>query len=331
MSLLEMGGDRAGALQAFESYRARLASDFAAEPAPETVAIATRLRSATPLATPPPIRRASPTPAPAPSAGSVSPAAKPTVFTVSTVAVTALAIGAAILWTALSPATHVNRNLGAAHRRRGIARRRGDLFQWTTSRLREGQPSPAPDLRSKDRRRAAVAVDGRLERDRARAAFGAGQRSSSFSLAKQRLTSPHRWVARRAWSLTGRRATARFRSSASWSPKGDSIAIVRNDSLIALPVAGVGWRAVGVGRGAPIALVRLVARRHVDRLRGRELGRVTTWAAIRERGAERDRPLPLGRRQSGRADWKRIPEQESRVVTRRKVSLVGVQSRWCAG
>src|SRR5262249_54822078 len=37
--------------------------------------------------------------------------------------------------------------------------------------------------------------------------------------------------------------------SASWSPNGDSIAIVRNDSLIAVPVAGSGRRAIGVAKG----------------------------------------------------------------------------------
>src|SRR5215467_12661080 len=103
MSLHEMSGDRAGALQAFESYRARLASDFEAEPAPQTVAIATRLRSANPLAAPSPIRRTSLAPAPAPSAGSVAPAGNRWVFAVSTVVVVAVAIGAVILWSALRP------------------------------------------------------------------------------------------------------------------------------------------------------------------------------------------------------------------------------------
>ncbi len=46
LSLYEANGDRAGALALYESYRSRLASDFEAEPAPETVAIAARLRSA---------------------------------------------------------------------------------------------------------------------------------------------------------------------------------------------------------------------------------------------------------------------------------------------
>jgi Tol biopolymer transport system component len=37
--------------------------------------------------------------------------------------------------------------------------------------------------------------------------------------------------------------------SAAWSPKGDSIAIVRNDSLIVQPLTGSGSRLVGVGPG----------------------------------------------------------------------------------
>jgi DNA-binding SARP family transcriptional activator len=48
MSLHETIGDRAGGLALFESYRVRLASDFDAEPAPETIAIAERLRATTP-------------------------------------------------------------------------------------------------------------------------------------------------------------------------------------------------------------------------------------------------------------------------------------------
>ncbi|HVD60721.1 MAG TPA: BTAD domain-containing putative transcriptional regulator [Gemmatimonadaceae bacterium] len=57
MSLHEANGDRAGGLALFESYRARLASDFEAQPAPETVALAARLRSATAI----PVKRPSTT------------------------------------------------------------------------------------------------------------------------------------------------------------------------------------------------------------------------------------------------------------------------------
>jgi serine/threonine-protein kinase len=55
MLLHDSIGDRAGALAVFESYRARLATDFDAEPAPETVALAARLR----LAAPTPAKRSS--------------------------------------------------------------------------------------------------------------------------------------------------------------------------------------------------------------------------------------------------------------------------------
>ncbi|MEA2762836.1 MAG: hypothetical protein QOD47_2120, partial [Gemmatimonadaceae bacterium] len=47
-------GDRAGALGVFESYRSRLASDFEAEPAPETIALVTRLRASSGAPTPRP-------------------------------------------------------------------------------------------------------------------------------------------------------------------------------------------------------------------------------------------------------------------------------------
>ncbi|HEX2722789.1 MAG TPA: BTAD domain-containing putative transcriptional regulator [Gemmatimonadaceae bacterium] len=54
MSLHETMGDRAGALAVFEAYRSRLASDFDAQPAPETLALANRLRAAAPSLTPAP-------------------------------------------------------------------------------------------------------------------------------------------------------------------------------------------------------------------------------------------------------------------------------------
>ncbi len=44
ISLHEAMGDRAGALGVFESYRSRLEAEFDAEPAPETIALADRLR-----------------------------------------------------------------------------------------------------------------------------------------------------------------------------------------------------------------------------------------------------------------------------------------------
>lgn len=47
MGIHDAMGDRAGALSAYEGYRSRLASDFDAEPAPETVALAERLRMST--------------------------------------------------------------------------------------------------------------------------------------------------------------------------------------------------------------------------------------------------------------------------------------------
>ena len=54
ISLHDAMGDRAGALGVFESYRSRLASEFEAEPAPETMALANRLRASTGTPTPRP-------------------------------------------------------------------------------------------------------------------------------------------------------------------------------------------------------------------------------------------------------------------------------------
>jgi Tol biopolymer transport system component/DNA-binding SARP family transcriptional activator len=249
MSLHEMSGDRAGALQAFESYRARLASDFDAEPAPETVAIATRLRSATPLATPPPVRRASLAPAPAPSAGSVSPAAKPTVLTVSTVAVAALAIGAAILWSALRPdhptsigksapltadeGLQIEAAISSNGRLVAFAKGNPRLLQIYVKKIGGGPPWRLTGDSS------ATELMPRWAPDNDQVLF----LSRNNAYVAPSIGGAPRVVAR------GTPGNGQVRS-ASWSPKGDSIAIVRNDSLIAsLPVAGSGSRVVGVARG----------------------------------------------------------------------------------
>jgi tetratricopeptide (TPR) repeat protein len=47
ITLHDVIGDRAGALAVFETYRSRLAAEFEAEPAPETLALANRLRAST--------------------------------------------------------------------------------------------------------------------------------------------------------------------------------------------------------------------------------------------------------------------------------------------
>lgn len=49
MELLESMGDKAGALAVFANYRNLLASDFDADPAPETFAVSNRLRAEAPL------------------------------------------------------------------------------------------------------------------------------------------------------------------------------------------------------------------------------------------------------------------------------------------
>jgi Tol biopolymer transport system component/DNA-binding SARP family transcriptional activator len=257
MSLHEMSGDRAGALHAFESYRARLASDFDAEPAPETVAIATRLRSTAPLAFAPPAKRASLTPAPAPLAGSVSPARKRTMFTVSTVAVAALATGAAFLWSALRPVrlTSIGKSapltadeglhVGAAISSNGrlVAYAQGNprLLQIYVGRIGGG---PAWRL---TRDSGATELMPRWAPDNDQVLFLS--RNNAYVVPST--GGEPRMIAR---GTPGRDPGGRDQidgqvRSASWSPKGDSIAIVRNDSLIARPVTGAGSRTIGVARG----------------------------------------------------------------------------------
>src|SRR5215831_6492890 len=250
MSLHEMSGDRAGALQAFESYRARLASDFDAEPAPETVAIAARLRSVAPLAMVPPVKRASLTsaPAPAPLGGSGSPAVKPMVFTVSIVAVGALAIGAAIPWSALRPAhatsigtsapltadegLHVGATISSNGRLVAFAQGNPRLLQIYVARIDGGSAWRLT------RDSGATELMPRWAPDNDQILFLS--RNNAYIVPPTGGTS--RMVARGMPGDSGVR-------SASWSPKGDSIAIVRNDSLIAQPVAGSGRRTIGVAKG----------------------------------------------------------------------------------
>src|SRR5215831_7092633 len=251
MSLHEMSGDRAGALHAFESYRARLANDFDAEPAPETVAIATRLRSAAPIAFAPPVKRANLTPAPAsasgPLAGSVLPAGKRTLFTVSTVAAVALAINAAILWNALRPTRPVKLgtsapltadeglHVGAAISSNGrfVAYAQGNprLLQIYVKRIGGG---PAWRL---TRDSGTTELMPRWAPDNDQILFLS--RNNAY-------VAPSTGGAPRVVAPGGP-GDHQVRS-ASWSPTGDSIAIVRNDSLIALPVAGSGGRTVGVAK-----------------------------------------------------------------------------------
>ena len=250
MSLHEMSGDRAGGLLAFESYRSRLASDFDAEPAPETVAIATRLRSATLLSVPPPVKRATLTPAPipVPSAASASPAANRAVFVVATVAVTALAISAAILWSALRPdqrrsigtiapltadeGLHVGTAISPNGRLVAFAQGNPRLLQIYITKIGAGPP------RRLTADSGATELMPRWAPDNDQVLF----LSRNNAYVAPSIGGAPRVVAR------GTPGDGQVRS-ASWSPNGDSIVIVRNDSLIVLRVGDSGGRAVGVARG----------------------------------------------------------------------------------
>jgi hypothetical protein len=100
IALHEKNGDRAGALLAFENYRARLASEFDAEPAPETLALATRLRATTSVLT----AKTSPPPAVVPGTSAVTSAPPKRSAAWVVAAVVVLAATTPVTWNALRPA-----------------------------------------------------------------------------------------------------------------------------------------------------------------------------------------------------------------------------------
>ena len=249
MALHETIGDRAGGLSAYATFRARLAADYGAAPAPETLAVAERLRRLAPPAAghhgeagPEPV----PVPA-APAPAMLAPGrsrrravlalgAAALVVAILVVAGWALvrrsgppAIGASVPVTsdedlqiepALSPSGRlVAYAKGSALRMRIVVRRLEGGQPWflggDTTAV-ELLPRWAPDndeilYLSRDGAYVSPAVGGS-----ARLVVAGGPGDADVR-------------------------------SASWSPGGDSVLIVRNDSLTVHPVDGVGFRLVGTG------------------------------------------------------------------------------------
>jgi Tol biopolymer transport system component/DNA-binding SARP family transcriptional activator len=259
MLLCESSGDVAGGLAAFEAYRARLAADFQAEPAAETLAIAARLRSPAPA----PVARTRgvegrmpglpthPIPATPPASGQVvAPAggSRARVRPVATIAVVAavVTLGGLMGWRKLhtsrpqavgatapvtldeglqvTPSIAPNGRLvayatGSPHHLRIHVQRLGTTSLWALTgdtMSTELVPRWAPDS------------DQLLFLARAHA------------YVVPALGGEPRVVAR------GTPGDGMVRS-ASWSPEGDSIAVVRNDSLLVQPLEGSGSRLVGTG------------------------------------------------------------------------------------
>ena len=261
MSLHEAAGDRAGSLAAFESYRSRLASDFDAEPAPETVAIANRLRTST----------AAPLPAPRPkAAGKSANAAVPAPFALPSLKKTEAGDDAPEIRSRPRGRLLLVAGVAAASILAAIA--------WDfSSRARPLSIGASSPLTSDEglQIEAAISPNGRL------VAYAKGN-ANHLQIFVQRIGGGP------AWRLTGdtssieimprwapdndqllflSRANAYVSPSiggaprlvargtvgdgmvrsASWSPTGDSVAIVRNDSLIAQPLHGPGSRFVARG------------------------------------------------------------------------------------
>ena len=249
MALHEMIGDRAGGLSAYEAFRDRLAADFGAAPAPETLAVAERLRRLTPPV-PGHYREAVPSQVPVPPAPAPAPpaparprwmavlglGAAATAFAILVVAGWALlrrtgpqAIGLSVPLTSeedlqIEPALSPNGRLvayakGTALRMRIVVRRLEGGQPWFLSgdtTAVELLPRWAPDndeilYLSRDGAYVSPAVGGT-----ARLVVAGGPGDADVR-------------------------------SASWSPGGDSVLIVRNDSLTVHPLDGVGFRLVGTG------------------------------------------------------------------------------------
>ncbi len=247
MLLHEASGDQVGGLAVYESHRLRLDREYAARPASETIGLADRLRSGAnsarsddDTAPPPPITPTDQLPRTEPVGEPHRPSTRPW-LAAAALAMLALSVlaflrkpGALVLGTSrpvtaddglqIEPAISPNGRLiafaqGTAQRMRLHVTRTAGGTPWAVSRdstAVEIMPRWAPDndalvYLSRNNAYVAPAVGGAA---RLVAEGGADERSVR---------------------------------SASWSPRGDSHLIVRNDSLLVIPLDGHGGRLVGTG------------------------------------------------------------------------------------
>jgi Tol biopolymer transport system component/DNA-binding SARP family transcriptional activator len=260
IALHEANGDKAGALGLFENYRARLAAEFDAEPAAETVAMAERLRATTSERT----ARRSREPNPRATVQRDSPVES---------------------FDLVEPVTSEHPRWRAPTRTKRLAALAGatlvvvfGILAWSMSRPARAMSIGASSTLTADEGlqvQAAISPNGRLvayakgNSNRLRIfvqRIGGGQAwpltSDSTALELMPRWSPDndqllflsRYSAYVAPSIGGTaRVVARGTDiagmvrSASWSPTGDSIAIVRRDSLMVQPLIGTGTRYVGSG------------------------------------------------------------------------------------
>ena len=259
MMLHEALGDRAGALAAFEAYRTRLAADFEAEPAPATVELAARLRA---VAVPPaasssiPDRRsvvpARSRPLSVPSLGEpavpsprAAPGHRPLILGATAVALLVAAF--AVVRPPLLPSRGLS--IGTSIPLTSDEGLQVEVTLSPNGRLvayAKGTPSELHIVVQTiaGRRAWRLTDDSSTWQIMPRWAPDNDQLlylSRNGAYVAPAIGGTPRLVAR------GTPGDGMVRS-ASWSPAGDSIAIVRNDSLIVQPLSGVGSRFVGRGR-----------------------------------------------------------------------------------
>lgn len=254
MQLHDLMGDRAGALGAFEEYRSRLAREFEAVPAPETVALAERLRE--PASPGAPQRRAPggepapPTPGPSPTAGLTGPAGRPRPAARRSwvgllgglVLITAGGLGWGLLRAprpaAIGPSVPLTFDEGLqiepaiSPNGRLVAYAKG-----TSRRMRifvHGIAGGVPWPLSGDS--SSVELMPRWSPDGDQLLF----LSRNGAWVAPAVGGAPRLVAAGGPDEDAVR-------SASWSPGGDSVAIVRRDSLTVRPLEGSGSRFIGTG------------------------------------------------------------------------------------
>ena len=260
IALHDAMGDRAGALAVFETYRSRLATEFEAEPAPETMALAARLRASTGAAPTRP-KIGMPVSHTQPSMGVVLPtdvASAP--LTLPPVAIerqrhlpkvaTAMLLGIGLVlliaWAVSRPqrvfaigtstpltadeGLQIEPTISPNGRLVAFAKGNANRMRVYVQKIAGGTQWPLSDDS------ASVEILPRWSPDNDELLF----LSRNNAFVSPAIGGKPRVVAR------GSDGDGMVRS-ASWSPNGDSIVIVRNDSLMVQPLTGSGTRYVGTG------------------------------------------------------------------------------------
>ena len=246
MTLHETVGDRAGGLATFDAFRSRLASDYDAEPAPETVEIANRLRSSSGA---PPPRRRTPVVEGAPPVREeiyLSPTRSRRRTTIVVAAAGLIAVAATGAWKLSrteavgtigrsSPVTAdegLQVEAAISPNGRLVAYAKGSSSSLKIFVQKIGGEAPLPLTTDSVN----VELMPRWSPDNDQILY----LSQNNAYVAPPIGGTPRRVAR------GSEGDGAIRSAA-WSPAGDSLAIVRHDSLFVQPLRGAGLRLVGRG------------------------------------------------------------------------------------